>query len=121
MDGRAPPCGLLHSRRVSRRSHVITRSDRISDGSTVFQLSYTSLFGFHCAYLFLRTGSLLPPTVSHIFCNVMGLPQYGLHVRSFPKRRLGKLDPIIPPSISAHGETFMDSRCATQSSSSRTF
>ncbi|KAI0367428.1 Abi-domain-containing protein [Pilatotrama ljubarskyi] len=55
--------------------------------STLFQLAYTSLFGFHCTYLFLRTGSLLPPTLSHIFCNIMGFPQYALHVRMFPKRR----------------------------------
>ncbi|KAI0821824.1 hypothetical protein BC628DRAFT_1463351 [Trametes gibbosa] len=55
--------------------------------TTLFQLTYTSLFGFHCAYLFLRTGSLLPPTVSHIFCNIMGFPQYSLHLRMFPTRR----------------------------------
>ncbi|KAI1784169.1 hypothetical protein LXA43DRAFT_976809 [Ganoderma leucocontextum] len=60
---------------------------RIATMQTLSQLVYTSLFGFHCAFLFLRTGSLLPPTVSHIFCNVMGLPQYGLHVWMFPKRR----------------------------------
>ncbi|RPD60277.1 Abi-domain-containing protein [Lentinus tigrinus ALCF2SS1-7] len=61
---------------------------RIAVMQTLFQLAYTSLFGFHCAFLFLRTGSLLPPTFSHIFCNVMGFPQYGLHVKMFPKRRL---------------------------------
>ncbi|KAI0641398.1 CAAX protease self-immunity-domain-containing protein [Trametes meyenii] len=60
---------------------------RVAILSTLFQLAYTSLFGFHCAYLFLRTGSLLPPTVSHIFCNIMGLPQYSLHLRMFPARR----------------------------------
>ncbi|KAH9887992.1 hypothetical protein C8Q73DRAFT_656137 [Cubamyces lactineus] len=60
---------------------------RIAILSTLFQLTYTSLFGFHCAYLFLRTGSLLPPTVSHVFCNIMGFPQYSHHVWMFPKRR----------------------------------
>ncbi|KAI0717157.1 hypothetical protein C8Q76DRAFT_426110 [Earliella scabrosa] len=61
---------------------------RIAIFQTLFQLTYTSLFGFHCAYLFLRTGSIIPPTLSHIFCNVMGFPQYALHVRMFPSRRL---------------------------------
>ena len=65
-------------------------SEPMANGSTVFQLTYTSLFGFHCAYLFLRTGSIVPPTLSHIFCNVMGFPQYALHVRMFPSRRLGE-------------------------------
>ncbi|KAL6302709.1 hypothetical protein BKA93DRAFT_736379 [Sparassis latifolia] len=55
--------------------------------SSVFQLAYTCMFGFHCAFLFLRTGSLIPPIVSHIFCNIMGIPQYGLHITHFPRRR----------------------------------
>jgi hypothetical protein len=40
----------------------------------VFQLVYTTLFGWYASYLFLRTGSILPPILSHIFCNIMGLP-----------------------------------------------
>ncbi|KAI0718126.1 hypothetical protein C8Q72DRAFT_151589 [Fomitopsis betulina] len=55
--------------------------------AAVFQTAYTSLFGFHCAYLFLRTGSLLPPITAHIFCNIMGLPQYGEHIVRFPRHR----------------------------------
>ena len=69
----------------------------------VFQLAYTSLFGFHCAYLFLRTGSLLPPTVSHVFCNIMGLPQYGAHMETFPKWRRGERLRRPERSISADG------------------
>ncbi|KAI0760690.1 hypothetical protein C8Q74DRAFT_1387744 [Fomes fomentarius] len=79
---------LHHAWDVYNRYGRTSSALRFAALQTLFQLSYTSLFGFHCAYLFLRTGSLLPPTVSHIFCNVMGLPQYGLHIRSFPKRRL---------------------------------
>jgi len=56
--------------------------------SVVFQLAYTTLFGFHCAYLFLKTGSLIPPVVSHIFCNTMGLPGFGSDVAQFPRKRL---------------------------------
>ncbi|KAI0754126.1 hypothetical protein C8Q80DRAFT_1093736 [Daedaleopsis nitida] len=69
--------------RFGRTSSAI----RIAVMQTLFQLAYTSLFGFHCAYLFLRTGSLLPPAISHVFCNVMGFPQYALHIRMFPNRR----------------------------------
>ncbi|KAI0090114.1 hypothetical protein BDY19DRAFT_888247 [Irpex rosettiformis] len=56
--------------------------------SVVFQLAYTTLFGFHCAYLFLKTGSLVPALVSHIFCNIMGLPGFGSDVAQFPHRRV---------------------------------
>jgi len=55
--------------------------------ATAFQLSYTSLFGFHAAYLFLRTGSIIPPLTSHIFCNLMGLPEIGYELMAFPNRR----------------------------------
>ncbi|KIP05933.1 hypothetical protein PHLGIDRAFT_59425, partial [Phlebiopsis gigantea 11061_1 CR5-6] len=44
--------------------------------SAVFQTAYTTLFGFHCAFLFLRTGSIVPPIASHVFCNIMGLPGF---------------------------------------------
>ncbi|KZV99988.1 hypothetical protein EXIGLDRAFT_604880 [Exidia glandulosa HHB12029] len=38
------------------------------------QLTYTTLFGAFCTFLFLRTGSVLPTFTSHIFCNLYGLP-----------------------------------------------
>lgn len=54
---------------------------------TVIQLAYTTLFGYHCAFLFLRTGSLYPPLFSHMFCNFMGLPQIVYELQVFPRRR----------------------------------
>ncbi|PBK60181.1 hypothetical protein ARMSODRAFT_1090493 [Armillaria solidipes] len=52
-----------------------------------FQLLYTSFFGSHCAYLFLRTGSIFPAITSHIFCNFMGVPHLPLELVVFPERR----------------------------------
>jgi prenyl protein peptidase len=53
----------------------------------LFQLSYTSIFGFHCAFLFLRTGSILPPISAHVFCNIIGLPHLGMELSQFPRRK----------------------------------
>ncbi|WVF66265.1 hypothetical protein IAT40_001005 [Kwoniella sp. CBS 6097] len=39
----------------------------------LFQLSYTTLFGWFASYLYLRTGSVIPPLLSHVFCNIMGI------------------------------------------------
>ncbi|KAL3532077.1 hypothetical protein ACH5RR_005598 [Cinchona calisaya] len=39
-----------------------------------FQLGYTVIFGSYASFLFVRTGHLLAPLISHIFCNYMGLP-----------------------------------------------
>jgi prenyl protein peptidase len=39
----------------------------------VFQLGYTTLFGWFASYVYLRTGSVIPPLASHIFCNLMGI------------------------------------------------
>lgn len=49
--------------------------------ASLFQLLYTTLFGFHAAYLFLRTGSLLPAWSAHAWCNVMGFPMLAWEVR----------------------------------------
>jgi prenyl protein peptidase len=43
---------------------------------TVFQFTYTSLFGFFAAFVFLRTGSLYAAIVAHSFCNWSGLPRF---------------------------------------------
>ena len=48
-------------------SHALLRS--------AFQLTYTSLFGFFAAFVFLRTGNLLSVCLAHSFCNWMGLPR----------------------------------------------
>jgi len=41
----------------------------------VLQLIYTSIFGAFCSFLFFRTGNFLAATLSHTFCNYMGLPR----------------------------------------------
>ncbi|KAK2655315.1 hypothetical protein Ddye_008367 [Dipteronia dyeriana] len=38
------------------------------------QLGYTVVFGWYASFLFVRTGNLVSPLVTHIFCNFMGLP-----------------------------------------------
>lgn len=55
--------------------------------TSLFQLSYTTIFGFHCSYLFLRTGSIYPPISAHVFCNIMGLPEIAWELRRYPHRR----------------------------------
>ncbi|KAG7445568.1 Abi-domain-containing protein [Guyanagaster necrorhizus] len=51
-----------------------------------FQMTYTTLFGFHCSYLFLRTGSIWPPITAHVFCNIMGVPGLQQELRHFPSK-----------------------------------
>lgn len=54
---------------------------------SLFQLAYTTLFGSHCAFLFLRTGSLLPSISAHIWCNIMGVPQIGWEMQRFRHKK----------------------------------
>ncbi|CAG5122135.1 unnamed protein product [Candidula unifasciata] len=44
---------------------------------SLFQLSYTTVFGAYSAFLFLRTGHLMAPVIAHAFCNHMGFPSFG--------------------------------------------
>ncbi|KAF9077679.1 hypothetical protein BDP27DRAFT_1208383 [Rhodocollybia butyracea] len=51
--------------------------------SSVFQMAYTTLFGAHCAYLFLQTGhSIFVPITAHVFCNIMGFPEFAEDLRT---------------------------------------
>lgn len=59
--------------------------------STVIQFTYTSVFGFYCCYLFLRSGSLLPPIAAHMFCNVMGVPQPHYEISMLPSWKISIL------------------------------
>ncbi|KAG1739445.1 CAAX protease self-immunity-domain-containing protein [Suillus paluster] len=56
--------------------------------STIIQFAYTSVFGFYCCYLFLRSGSLLPPITAHMFCNIMGIPRPSYEISLMPHRKL---------------------------------
>ncbi|KAK4550556.1 hypothetical protein LTR36_000135 [Oleoguttula mirabilis] len=45
---------------------------------SLFQFTYTSVFGFFAAFVFLRTGNLYAVILAHSFCNWMGVPRvYG--------------------------------------------
>jgi Type II CAAX prenyl endopeptidase Rce1-like len=54
-----------------------------------FQVTYTTLFGFHCTFLFLRSSSIVPPILAHIFCNLMGVPRLSAELNWFPEHRRG--------------------------------
>lgn len=42
---------------------------------SIFQFSFTTLFGAYATFIFIRTGSLLAVFAVHAFCNGMGLPK----------------------------------------------
>ncbi|VDN07781.1 unnamed protein product [Thelazia callipaeda] len=50
-----------------------------------FQMSYSYLFGAYATFLFVRTGNILAPIISHSVCNNMGLPLFFL-IKTYPKR-----------------------------------
>ncbi|CAO2648543.1 Nn.00g078100.m01.CDS01 [Neocucurbitaria sp. VM-36] len=43
---------------------------------SLFQFTYTSLFGFFAAFVFIRTGNIYTCMLAHTFCNWMGLPRF---------------------------------------------
>lgn len=42
---------------------------------SLFQFSYTTMFGWYATFIYLRTGSLLAVILAHSFCNWCGLPR----------------------------------------------
>jgi prenyl protein peptidase len=59
---------------------------------TTFQFLYTSLFGSYASHAFVRVGSVLSVTLSHSYCNWMGLPDLNCfgnsHHPLYPHRRV---------------------------------
>lgn len=81
----------MHPRKVSfvaplffGSAHVHHAALRLSYGErplavaiqTLFQLTYTSMFGSYGAYALIRSGSVVAVTMSHAYCNWMGLPDF---------------------------------------------
>ena len=58
---------------------------------TTFQFAYTWLFGAYATIAFIRTGSIPAITLSHSFCNLMGLPDFG-----FMKQHGARLSCLYP-------------------------
>lgn len=52
-----------------------------------FQMAYTMLFGWLASWMFIRTGHLAAPVVSHAFCNAMGFPDFW-RILNHRRRRL---------------------------------
>ncbi|KAK4632644.1 putative CAAX prenyl protease 2 [Fulvia fulva] len=50
---------------------------------SLFQFTYTTLFGFFAAFVMLRTGNVFASVTAHTFCNCMGLPRMWGRVGQF--------------------------------------
>lgn len=50
---------------------------------SLFQFTYTTLFGFFAAFVMLRTGNVFASVTAHTFCNYMGLPRIWGRVGQF--------------------------------------
>ncbi|KAB5593474.1 CAAX prenyl protease [Ceratobasidium theobromae] len=71
---------------------------------SMIQTGYTTLFGWYASFLFLRTGSVITPTLAHTFCNIMGMPTITQDIREHPKHKIG----MSPPAASfPANQTYM--------------
>jgi len=55
---------------------------------SMFQFTYTTIFGMYSALLFIRTGHFAAPFLVHAYCNFMGFPDFVEVVNSEPKKRI---------------------------------
>ncbi|EAT90994.2 hypothetical protein SNOG_01345 [Parastagonospora nodorum SN15] len=60
---------------------------------SLFQFTYTSLFGFFATFVYLRTGNVYTCILAHTFCNWMGLPRF------YGRVGVEMGVPIGPPSV----------------------
>lgn len=76
----------IHAIALSGQSRTLNKANRSAHHSG-FQLTYTTLFGWFASYLFLRTGSITPPTIAHIYCNLMGIYLPSSAVSRHPRKK----------------------------------
>uniref|UniRef100_H2ZDD5 CAAX prenyl protease 2 n=1 Tax=Ciona savignyi TaxID=51511 RepID=H2ZDD5_CIOSA len=70
--------GLAHIHHAYEQYKTGYHSFRAITVSTLFQASYTTVFGILSSFIFLRTGHLTSAFVSHSLCNIMGFPEFEL-------------------------------------------
>jgi prenyl protein peptidase len=67
---------------------------------SLFQFTYTTLFGWFASFVFVRTGSLYACVIIHAFCNSMGLPRlWG---------RLRRVEEYAPAPVAIRGKDDED-------------
>ncbi|CAO1625025.1 unnamed protein product [Parajaminaea phylloscopi] len=78
---------LHHAREVYISRGKTREAAKFAGLQATVQLAYTTVFGWYANWLWLRTGNVLAPLVSHVFCNIMGLPNPWAAAREHPQRR----------------------------------
>lgn len=77
---------------VAHFHHMVERIRKGQDIASsflisVFQFTYTTIFGMYSALLFVRTGHLAAPFLVHAYCNFMGFPDFAEVANSEPRKR----------------------------------
>ena len=108
--------GLAHLHHLSEFLQARTPPGRFSPPLKVwiqgvlrslFQFTYTSLFGFFAAFVFLRTGNIWAAIVAHSFCNRMGIPRLWGRVGQFAE--YDYIPAELKPSVVGQGKRDDDS------------
>jgi len=78
---------------VAHFHHMVERIRKGQDIFTsflvsVFQFTYTTVFGMYSALLFVKTGHFAAPFLVHAYCNFMGFPDFGEVANSEPRKRM---------------------------------
>ncbi|KLO07816.1 Abi-domain-containing protein [Schizopora paradoxa] len=79
---------LHHMMETCKRLGKNARALKVAILQTAFQFCYTTVFGWLCSFLFMRTGSLLVVIAGHSFCNTMGFPRLTAELQEHPSQKI---------------------------------
>lgn len=68
---------VAHIHHLLEKIFILKQSVKSALLSTFIQITYTSIFGLIASYLYISTGNLASPILSHMICNFIGLPDVG--------------------------------------------
>ncbi len=68
--------GLAHTHHLMEWLREGRGTVLVAFASILVQFTYTSIYGMFSAFLFIRTGHLASPVLTHSLCNILGLPPF---------------------------------------------
>ncbi|KAI9096253.1 hypothetical protein DFS34DRAFT_160677 [Phlyctochytrium arcticum] len=68
---------LHHGLETYRNNGRTSAALRQASLQVALQFFYTTLFGWFSTFVYIRTGHLIAAVIPHMFCNLMGFPDFG--------------------------------------------
>jgi len=91
--------GIAHSHHIIE--HMIHDRNDLKNSlvRVAVQFSYTTVFALYCGHVFQRTQSLFASVLMHMYCNYLGLPNFGAIFEAHPLKQMLSIATIAGTAV----------------------